>query len=53
LSRLPPALRRRDFALLWVAILVTGFGGQMVVVPVGWQVLRDPATARSTSASSD
>jgi MFS family permease len=37
-NRLPPALQRRDFALLWIAILVTGFGGQMVVVAVGWQV---------------
>jgi MFS family permease len=37
-GRLPPALRRRDYALLWAAILVTGFGGQMVVVAVGWQV---------------
>jgi MFS family permease len=36
--RLPPALRHRDYALLWVAILVTGFGGQMVAVAVGWQV---------------
>jgi MFS family permease len=44
-GRLPPALRRRDYALLWAAILVTGFGGQMVVVAVGWQVYaihRDP-----------
>jgi MFS family permease len=37
-NRLPPALRHRDFALLWIGILVTGFGGQMVVVAVGWQV---------------
>jgi MFS family permease len=37
-NRLPPALRRRDYGLLWVAILVTGVGGQMVAVAVGWQV---------------
>ncbi len=37
-NRLPPALRRRDYGLLWAAILVTGVGGQMVAVAVGWQV---------------
>jgi MFS family permease len=36
--RLPEALRHRDYALLWVALLTTGLGGQMVVVAVGWQV---------------
>ena len=38
LERLPPALRRRDYALLWVALLVEGLGAQMVAVAVGWQV---------------
>jgi MFS family permease len=38
LNRLPPALQRRDYGLLWIAILVTGVGGQMVAVAVGWQV---------------
>jgi MFS family permease len=37
-NRLPAALQRRDYGLLWVAILVTGVGGQMVAVAVGWQV---------------
>jgi MFS family permease len=37
-DRLPPALQRRDYGLLWVVILVTGIGGQMVAVAVGWQV---------------
>jgi MFS family permease len=37
-TRLPPALHGRDYALLWGAILVTGLGGQMVAVAVGWQV---------------
>ena len=37
-NRLPPALRRRDFALLWVALLVRGLGAQMAAVAVGWQV---------------
>ena len=35
---LPPALRHRDFALLWVASLAMGLGGQMAGVIVGWQV---------------
>src|SRR6478735_1184149 len=38
LERLPPALRRRDYALLWVAMLVEGLGAQMAAVAVGWQV---------------
>ena len=37
-NRLPPALQRRDYSLLWIATLVTGFGSQMVAVAVGWQV---------------
>ncbi len=38
LERLPPALRRRDYALLWVALLSQGLGVQMAAVAVGWQV---------------
>jgi MFS family permease len=37
-SRLPPALRIRDYALLWATTLLSGFGLQMVAVAVGWQV---------------
>jgi len=37
-SRLPPALRIRDYGLLWLTTLLTGFGLQMVAVAVGWQV---------------
>jgi hypothetical protein len=36
--RLPPALRERDFALLWIANLFTGLAAQMMAVAVGWQV---------------
>jgi MFS family permease len=36
--RLPPALRYRDFALLWVAVLAMNGAAQIVVVAVGWQV---------------
>jgi MFS family permease len=35
---LPPVLHRRDYALLFVALLAMGLGSQMVVVAVGWQV---------------
>jgi MFS family permease len=35
---LPPALRHRDFALLWVTLLAMGLGSQMAGVIVGWQV---------------
>ena len=35
---LPPALRQRDFALLWIASLAMGLGSQMAAVIVGWQV---------------
>ncbi len=38
LSRVPPALRHRDFALLWVASLAMGLGSQMAAVITGWQV---------------
>jgi MFS family permease len=44
-DRLPPALRRKDFASLWVAVLVLGLGGQIAAVAIGWQVYaihRDP-----------
>jgi len=37
-SRLPPVLRRRDYARLWVALLAMGLGSQMIAVAVGWQV---------------
>jgi predicted MFS family arabinose efflux permease len=43
--RLPPALRLRDFALLWISSLANGFALQMLVVAIGWQVYsihRDP-----------
>ena len=38
LERLPPALRHRDYSLLWAALLVEGLGAQMATVAVGWQV---------------
>jgi len=38
LERLPPALRRRNYALLWAALVAQGLGGQMAAVAVGWQV---------------
>jgi MFS family permease len=37
-QRLPPALRLRGFALLWTALLTSGFATQMMVVAIGWQV---------------
>ena len=42
---MPPALRLRDFALLWTSSLTNGFALQMLVVAIGWQVYaihRDP-----------
>ncbi len=36
--KLPPALRLREFALLWTAILAMRFAEAMVAVAVGWQV---------------
>jgi MFS family permease len=36
--RLPPALRIREFALLWSAIGSMRFAENMIVVAVGWQV---------------
>jgi MFS family permease len=44
-ERLPPALRERDFSLLWVTNIVAGLATQMILVAVGWQVYaihRDP-----------
>ena len=35
---MPPALRERDFSLLWVTNIVTGLAAQMILVAVGWQV---------------
>jgi MFS family permease len=37
-QRLPPVLRRRNYALLWLALLAMGLGSQMIAVAVGWQV---------------
>jgi len=37
-QRLPPALRERDFALLWTSSLGNGLALQMLVVAIGWQV---------------
>ena len=36
--RLPAALRERDYARLVAAIVAMGFGREMVLVAVGWQV---------------
>jgi MFS family permease len=36
--RLPTALHHRDFRLLWVSMLCSGFAMQMAAVAVGWQV---------------
>src|SRR5438552_4706765 len=35
---IPPVLRRRSYARLFVALLAMGLGSQMVAVAVGWQV---------------
>jgi MFS family permease len=37
-NRLPPALRERDYALLWVSNVATALAMQMILVAVGWQV---------------
>jgi MFS family permease len=37
-SRLPPALRRRDFALFALVLLALNLGIQMIAVAIGWQV---------------
>jgi len=34
--RLPPALRIRDFALLWASLLSNGLASQMLAVAIGW-----------------
>jgi MFS family permease len=36
--RLPPALRQREFALLWTSSLSNGLAAQMLQVAIGWQV---------------
>jgi MFS family permease len=36
--RLPPALRIREFALLWSSMLTNGLASQMLAVAIGWQV---------------
>ena len=36
--RLPPALRIREFALLWSVLLTNGLASQMIAVGIGWQV---------------
>ena len=38
MRHLPPALRLRDFALLWTSSLANGLAQQMLVVAIGWQV---------------
>ncbi len=35
---LPPALHHRNFLLLWLGVLGSGFAANMVAVAVGWQV---------------
>src|SRR5689334_24176300 len=35
---LPPVLRHRDYRRLWLGLLGSSFGTQMVSVAVGWQV---------------
>ena len=35
---LPPALHDRNFRLLWLGVLGSGFAANMVAVAVGWQV---------------
>src|SRR5262249_49205033 len=37
-KRLPTVLQQRDYALLWLALLVMAFATQMTAVAVGWQV---------------
>ena len=36
--RLPPALRQREFRLLWTSSLTNGVAAQMMQVAIGWQV---------------
>jgi len=37
-ERLPPALRLREFALVWTSSLANGLASQMLAVAIGWQV---------------
>lgn len=37
-TRLPPALRRRDFALFALVVLGMNLASQMIAVAIGWQV---------------
>jgi len=37
-QRLPPALRIRDFALVWSSLITNGLASQMLAVAIGWQV---------------
>jgi Transmembrane secretion effector len=37
-GRLPPALRMREFALVWSSSLANGLASQMLAVAIGWQV---------------
>jgi len=37
-GRLPPALRMREFALVWTSTLANGLASQMLAVAIGWQV---------------
>jgi MFS family permease len=44
-QRLPPALRLREFTLVWSSSLANGLASQMLAVAIGWQVYaihRDP-----------
>ena len=36
--KLPPALRLREFALVWTAVLAMRFADAMIAVAIGWQV---------------
>lgn len=38
MRRLPSVLHHRDYRLLWLSILASGFAANMVAVAVGWQV---------------
>jgi hypothetical protein len=38
MRHLPPALHHRDYRLLWLSILASGFAANMIAVAVGWQV---------------
>jgi MFS family permease len=37
-TRLPPAIQGRDYLLLWLSLVTSSFGTQMVAVSIGWQV---------------